>query len=294
MPTLVMINGVLCRPEDAKLSVFDRGLLYGDSVFEAVGTYQGRPFALVQHLERLRRSAALVHIEVPIDDEAFRKEIEAVIAAAGFAESYVRVIVTRGSGEMGLDPGLAVSPQRIAIVTELHRPPELAYDQGVSAITYKTQRTTDDTEAAGAKVGNYLVAVLAMQEAKRVGANEALIVDRLGQVVEGATSNVFVVKAGRLVTPPESAGILLGITRAVIIDVAERVGVPVSYGCPLVKDLLDADEVFITSSIRQLLALAEVDGHAIGNRRPGPVYCLLLETFHKTIQEQMKLHLPMT
>jgi branched-chain amino acid aminotransferase len=159
----------------------------------------------------------------------------------------------------------------------------------VTALTYKTQRTTDDTVAVGAKVGNYLVAVLAMQEAKRVGANEALIVDRLGRIVEGATSNVFMVKAGRLVTPPESAGILAGITRALVIQAAEREGIAVTFDCPTVQALLDADEVFVTSSIRQMLALIEVDGHPIGSRSPGPLFRRLVGVFHEVVQEQMKL-----
>jgi branched-chain amino acid aminotransferase len=275
-------------PNDAKVSVFDRGLLYGDSVFETIGTYGGRPFALKEHVRRLRRSADLVFIELGVSDEELSVEVERAIELAENAESYVRVIVTRGSGELGLDPALAVAPQRIIIVTPLHRPPETAYTDGVTAITYRTTRTTDDTFAMGAKVGNYLVAVLAMRQAKPLGANEALIVDGLGRIVEGATSNVFLVKDGRLVTPAENAGILAGITREVVLAAAKLEGISVEFACPTVADAMDADELFITSSIRQMLAVTHVDGNRIGAERPGPVYRCLFACFKRVVAEQMQ------
>ncbi|MGC4063572.1 MAG: aminotransferase class IV [Polyangiaceae bacterium] len=284
MGTLVMINGAVFAPEAAKISVFDRGLLYGNSVFETLGTYRGRPFALREHLERLRRSAELVFIEFPVSQRDFATEIRRAIREAGNDESYVRVIVTRGSGDLGLDPALAVAPQRIVIVTPLHRPAQVAYDEGVKAITYRTQRSTDETAAVGAKVGNYLVAVLAMKEAKATGANEALIVDRSGRLVEGATSNLFLVRGGVVTTPPESAGILPGITRRFVLEAATEEGIPVEFACPDVSQLWSAEEVFITSSIRQLLAITHVDGRAIGSAQPGPIYVRLLRRFASMIE----------
>lgn len=288
MSTLVVINGEAYVPEEAKISVFDRGLLYGDSVFETLGTYGGRPFALREHVRRLRHSAELVYIDLSLSDEGLLEEIAAAVAQSGNAESYVRVIVTRGSGELGLDPALAVAPQRIIIVTPLHRPVQTAYEQGVSAITYKTQRTTDETLAMGAKVGNYLVAVLAMKQAKARSANEALIVDRDGRLVEGATSNLFLVKNGQLLTPPDSAGILVGITRAVVLEAAALEGLPVVFSCPKLEDLKDTEELFITSSIRQMLAVTHVDGNPIGGAVPGPIYRRLLHRFHEVVGEWMR------
>jgi branched-chain amino acid aminotransferase len=283
-----MIGGKVYSPEDARVSVFDRGLLYGDSVFETLGTYAGRPFAVVEHVRRLRRSAELVFIDLTLSDAALIAEISEAIRQSGNAESYVRVIVTRGSGELGLDPALAVDPQRIIIVTALHRPNPSAYEKGVTAITYRTQRATDETGAAGAKVGNYLVAVMAMKQAKPVGANEALIVDGAGRIVEGATSNVFMVKNGELVTPAENSGILSGITRAVVLEAAAQEGIAVTFTCPTVTETLDADELFITSSIRQVLAITELDGHSIGAHVPGPVYRRLLSRFHRVVQDWMR------
>jgi branched-chain amino acid aminotransferase len=288
MTTLVMINGQLVAPEAAHVTVFDRGLLYGDSVFETLGTYGGKPFAIVEHVRRLRHSADLVFIELLPTDEELIAEIVEAVRAANNPESYIRVIVTRGSGELGLDPALAVSPQRIIIVTALHRPNPKAYEEGVTAITYRTQRATDDTRAVGAKVGNYLVAVLAMKLAKPVGANEALIVDGAGRIVEGATSNVFLVKNGALVTPPESAGILSGITRQVVLEAAREEGLTVQFECPTVADVLAADEVFITSSIRQMLAITRVDEHPIGGKTPGPIYRRLEARFHAVVRQWLE------
>jgi branched-chain amino acid aminotransferase len=283
MSVVVVINGRLLRPEDARISVFDRGLLFGDSVFETLGTYGGQPFALGEHLQRLRRSAELVLIEPGVSDEQMAQNVATALESAGNAESYVRIIVTRGSGELGLDPALAVDPQRIIIVTPLHRPSSEVYEHGVTAITERTNRVTDATLAAGAKVGNYLVAVLAMQKARAVSANEALIVDREGQVIEGATSNLFFVRSGALWTPGESAGILAGITRAVVIDAAQEMGIALAYGCPKVEELASVDELFITSSIRQILSVVAVDGRPIGDGRPGPVYRRLFERFRQIV-----------
>jgi branched-chain amino acid aminotransferase len=287
MTTLVMINGKILAPEAAQVSVFDRGLLYGDSVFETLGTYGGKVFAVAEHIRRLRRSASLVYIELLPSDEEISAEIAEAVRVANNPESYVRVTVTRGSGELGLDPALAVAPQRIIIVTALHRPKPKSYEDGVTAITFRTQRTTDDTPATGAKVGNYLVAVLAMKQAKPVGANEALIVDGAGHIVEGATSNVFIVKAGKVITPHENAGILCGITRAVVLNAAEREGLVVEFARPSVADVLSADEVFITSSIRQMLAIVHIDSTDIGTRKPGPIYRRLEKRFHEVVCDWM-------
>ena len=205
--------------------------------------------------------------------------MRAAVAAAQNLESYVRVMVTRGQGALGLDPGLAERPTRVIIVQPLITPPERHYVDGVSAITHRTQRQVDATTAVGAKVGNYLVSVLAMREASRVGAVEALIVDSRGAVLEGATSNIFLVKAGRLITPDISAGILAGITRAHVLEVAQNLGVPVELRTPSVHDAYDCDELFISSSIRELMPVVKLDDHRIGDGKPGPVFTLLRAAF---------------
>lgn len=279
MGTVVVIDGKLCAPAEQVVSVFDRGFLYGDSVFETLRTYGGKAFALDAHLDRLIKSAGLVFIPVPLEKAALGEEIEGAIAAGGNAESYVRVIITRGQGSIGLDPSLADKPRRVIIVQPLSVPPAAFYADGVGAVSYRTQRNTDRTSAEGAKIGNYLVSVLAMREATRAGAVEALVVDAEGRVLEGSSSNVFVVSGGTIVTAPTSAGILAGITRHHVLELASELGVPVELRAPTLEEAYRADELFISSSIRELMPIVRLDQRAVGGGRPGPVFRRLLEAF---------------
>lgn len=290
MSLAFMIDGRIVAPEHAQVSVLDRGFLYGDSVFETVRTYGGRAFALDAHLARLAQSAARVFIELPVALPQIAEEVRELLAHAGHPESYVRIMITRGTGQsLGLDPGLAVSPLRVIIVGPLDAPPARAYDEGISVITFRTQRPAEATEAAGAKVGNYLAAVLAMREARRVGASEALIVDAAGHVIEGASSNVFVWDGGALCTPPESAGILPGITRSHLLEVAETLGLPVELRPIAVEELGLAPEVFVSSSIRELLPVVQVNDRAVGTGKPGPVTRRLLSSFREKARASVGL-----
>jgi branched-chain amino acid aminotransferase len=281
--SLVLIDGRPMAPENAKISVFDRGFLYGDSVFEALRTYGGRPFALDRHLTRLSGSASRVFIDLPVSLEQLAREVQSAIVGAGNAESYVRLTVTRGVGEaLGLDPGLSRHATRVVIVTPLKSPPPEMYRDGVAVITHRTERVTDHSAAAGAKVGNYLMAVLANREARLANAAEALIVDGRSCVVEGATSNVFVVRGdGTLVTPPESDGILLGITRETVLAVAAALGIPVKLESLPLDVVKSAAELFFCSSIRELMPVVSIDGAKIGDGTPGPTTLRLLAAFRE-------------
>jgi branched-chain amino acid aminotransferase len=285
MSRLVMIDGAIVAPGEARVSVFDRGFLYGDAVFEVLRTYGGVPFALDEHLARLRRSAERVAIELPIDDRTLRDEVERAVAASGNAESYVRIVVTRGSGPLSLDPDTAEHPLRVVLVEAVTPPPPDAYARGVWAVLVHTRRAVDETAAAGAKVTNYLANLLAVREAKARGAHEALIVDAHGHVVEGASSNVFVVLGGRVATPPEKSGILAGITRARILSAAATLGIAVEERELSVADVTGADEVFITSSIRELLPVVRVDGGPVGAGVPGPVARALHAEFRRALNQ---------
>ncbi len=289
MPTVVMLDGEVFAPEAARVSVFDRGFLYGDSVFETIRTYGGRPFELRAHLERLARSADRVFIDLPVSLEQVEDEVQRAVAAAANAESYIRVMVTRGSGELGLEPRDRVAPLRVVIVTPLSPPAPSAYARGIDVVTFRTRRTVDSTAAAGAKVANYLVSVLAMREARAVGAAEALVVDGEGCVVEGATSNVFALIDGRLVTPPEEAGILPGITRRRLLAAARQLELPLELRALPLDELCGADEVFVSSSIRELLPVVRVDGAPIGSGVPGPTTLSLLRQFRENVKNDMDL-----
>ena len=286
MTSLVLIDGRPMPPDEAKVSVFDRGFLYGDSVFEALRTYGGRPFALDRHLARLAASAARVFIDLPVGVAQIGREVESAIVGAGNAESYIRLTLTRGVGEaLGLDPGLSRHALRVVIVTPLKSPPAETYRDGVAVITHRTERVTDHSAAAGAKVGNYLVAVLASREARLAGAAEALIVDGRGCVVEGSTSNVFAVRSdGTLLTPPESDGILLGITRESVLAVAAELGLRIALQSLPLDELKSAAEVFFCSSIRELVPVVSVDGVPIGAGKPGPTTLRLLAAFREACQ----------
>lgn len=292
MSTVVLVDGEICAPDAARVSVFDRGFLYGDSVFETLRTYAGRPFKQAEHLARLERSAARVFIELPVSLSQLAQEINTGLERAGNPESYMRVIVTRGSGPVGLDIGFEVDPLRVVIIAPLEPPPAEAYARGITVVTFPTQRVAESTEAAGTKVGNYLVAVLAMRKARAAGASEALIVDHAGNVVEGASSNVFAVRGGRLSTPAEEAGILPGITRSTLLDVAREAGIAVDFEALSVAELQAADEVFVTSSIRELLPVVRIDSTAIGAGTPGPTSLSLLRSFRKKARDLLGLPEP--
>lgn len=284
-----MIDGNLLDPEEATISVFDRGFLYGDSVFETIRTYGGLPFEIRQHLERLAWSAGRVFIPLPVPLDVLQAEVQAAVEAAQNPESYIRIMVTRGQGAMGLDPSTTEHSVRVIIVDRLVPPSPKDYVQGIDTITFKTQRFGDATEAAGAKVANYLVAVLAMREARASDASEALITDHTGHIVEGSTSNVFAVRAGELITPPESAGILPGITRRRVLEAARDLGVTVHYRAFDQASLCDHDEVFVSSSIRELLPVVRVDGRPVGGGVPGPLTQALLNKFRENVARDMGL-----
>lgn len=279
----VSIQGAIVGPDEARVSVYDRGFLYGDAVFEVLRTYRGVPFALDEHLARLRRSAGRVFIALPVDDATLGQEVERAIAAAGNDESYVRIIVTRGAGPLALDADTASCPLRVILVEPVTPPSREAYARGIAVALVHSRRAADDTPAAGAKVGNYLANLLALREAKAHGAQEALVVDPGGHVVEGASSNLFVVRAGRIATPPESAGILVGITRAHVLAAARDLGFPADERNLVADDVQGADEVFVTSSIRELIPVVLADGHPIGSGLPGPITRALHRRFRQNV-----------
>jgi branched-chain amino acid aminotransferase len=277
------MGGALVGPEQARVSVYDRGFLYGDAVFEVLRTYARVPFALGEHLSRLRRSAERVFITLPVDDATLAQEVDEAIAAAGNDESYVRIVVTRGTGPLSLDADTATCPLRVILVERVTPPSREAYARGIAVVFVQSRRATDGTTAAGAKVGNYLVNLLALREAKSLGAQEALVVDPGGHVVEGASSNVFVVRDGRLATPPESAGILAGLTRAHVLAAARDLGVPVEEVNLAASEVQGADEVFVTASIREILPVVVVGGRQVGAGLPGPITRALHRRFRERV-----------
>jgi branched-chain amino acid aminotransferase len=294
MSTVVNLGGTIVEPAAAKVSVFDRGFLYGDSVYEVVRTYGLAPFELPAHLARLRHSADRIGL-VPVWDEArVAAELARTLDASrgedppdpeaapwNRGERYVRIVLTRGAGEIGLDPALAVDPVALLIVQPLHGPPARAYAEGTKAAIVGVRRASPRAIDPSAKTGAHLPHVLAVREARAAGALEALLLDEQGSVTEGSSSNVFAVRAGRVLTPPLASGILAGVTRGVVLRLARELGVPAEETPLRPEDLEGADEVFLTSTIREIVPVTRLGDRAVGPGRPGPVTHRLHRAFRR-------------
>jgi branched-chain amino acid aminotransferase len=267
----VCIDGELQLANEARVSVFDRGFLYGDSAFEVMRTYGGKPFRERAHLDRLRGSCERLLIALAPSNEQLAHTIARTIVASRLSESYVRVMVTRGVGPMSLDLADAREPSILVFALPLKTLPATVYEQGVGVGLSRAARATDGTRAVGAKTSNYLGSVLALNEVKQRGHHEALIIGPSGEVIEGATSNVFMVRAGELITPPAEAGILVGITRQTVLELAVQLGLVVHETQIHPADLYRADEVFITSSVREVVPVVRVDDVTVGQGKPGPI-----------------------
>jgi branched-chain amino acid aminotransferase len=278
---VVDIDGVLARAADAKVSVFDRGYLYGDSVFEAMRTYGGKPFRGREHLERLARSCQLLRMSLPIAIEALDQRVARAIAATGFAECYLRIGVTRGVAPLGLPLSLAERPSVLIYALELNLPDPSIYREGIAVGLVHAPHGTGRSPAAGAKATNYLASLLALDDVRQRGCQEAIILGGSGEVLEGTTSNVFLVQGGELHTPSLSTGILEGITRRTVLEVAKQAGVSCHERELTVAELRAAQEVFVTSSIREIVPVVRVDDAVIANGKPGPMVEALIAGYRR-------------
>lgn len=274
MAVKVFIDGAVCDPEAAMVPVTDRGFLYGDSVYEVLRTSGGKPVDLAPHLDRLEHSAAALALRLP-ERSHIVSAIEQTLAAAANSESYIRVIVTRGSGKIGLDIALADRPRLVVMVRPLERPPAAVYRNGLNLRLVHLDPAARRAVAPGIKTGNYLTNIMAMHEARSAGADDALIVDADGRVSEGSSFNVFVVRGQRVITPARHVGLLAGITRERVIELARahgiELGIELIEGVLIPEDVREADEVFITSTIRGVVPVATIDGAPLGRPVVGPI-----------------------
>ncbi|MCP4448802.1 MAG: branched-chain-amino acid aminotransferase [Myxococcales bacterium] len=285
MSTRIYLNGSITGPEDAKISIFDRGFLYGDSVYEVMRTSGGQLVDLDRHLMRLYESASALALPPPQED-VLRKAIVDTLASAGNEESYVRLVVTRGSGEVGLDTALAELPTTLVIAKPLVLPTASMYSGGVRVRLVNVQRTSAKAMDPSVKSGNYLNNIMALAEAKRAGDYEAIMCDRDGLLAEGSSSNVFFVEGTRLLTPNLSVGLLAGITRQRVLEIAEGLGVAVEQGRFGPERLRDASEAFLTSSIRGVLAITAVDGEPLPTAAPGPMGTRVMQAYAAFLEEE--------
>jgi branched-chain amino acid aminotransferase len=281
MSLKVYINGRLVDKADAKVSVYDHGLLYGDGVFEGLRSYGGRVFRLERHLDRLYESARAIWLEIPIKAAELAKAVNDTLRANSLEDAYIRLVVTRGAGSLGLDPNRTSDPQVIIITDKITLYPAELYEHGLEIITASTIRNHPAALSPRIKSLNYLNNILAKIEGLQAGCIEALMLNTKGEVAECTGDNIFLVRGGVLLTPPLDAGILEGVTRDAVIELARESGVEVRE-IPLTKhDVYVADECFLTGTAAEVIPVVKVDGRAIGPGTPGPVTRDLRERFHK-------------
>ena len=284
MPRIVFMNDRLVPEDEARVSVFDHGLLYGDGVFEGLRSYSGRVFRLDAHIDRLWASALAISLAIPTTKAAVAKAVNDTLAANNLSDGYVRLVVTRGAGSLGLDPNRTKNPQLIVIADTISLYPAEFYEKGLRIVTAATQRVQSAALSPRIKSLNFLNNIMAKLEGLQAGCVEALMLNHKGEVAECTGDNVFIVRSGRLLTPPPEAGILEGITRNAVMELAHAAGIDCRE-TPLTRyDVYTADECFLTGTAAEVIPVVDVDGRRIGAGAPGPVTSRLKADFHRLVR----------
>lgn len=285
MPLQIYIAGKYFDKENAKVSVYDHGFLYGDGVFEGMRSYRGKVFRLQQHLDRLWASAKAIWLTIPMTQQDLAKAVNDTLATNGIKDGYIRLIVTRGAGALGLDPNKCSDPQVIIIADHIQLYPQEMYENGLEIVTASTIRNHSAALSPRIKSLNYLNNIMAKIEGLQAGCVEALMLNAKGEVAECTGDNIFIVRNGVLMTPPIDAGILEGITREAVIELAQEMNIPVQQ-VPFVRhDVFIADECFLTGSAAEVIPVVKVDSRVIGDGRPGPITKQLTTRFHQLTRE---------
>jgi len=278
----IYINGKFCDKKDAKISVFDHGLLYGDGVFEGIRSYNRLVFKLKEHIIRLYESAHTLMINIPLTKEEMIRAVIATLKENKLDDAYIRLIVTRGEGDLGLDPRKCYGKPTVIIIADMIKLyPEKFCREGLSIITVPTVRNLPEALNPQIKSLNYLNNVLAKIEASNAGCNEAIMLDALGYVAECTGDNIFIVKNSELYTPPQCMGTLRGITRDSIMEIARKGRIPVHEHVITRHEVFISDECFLTGTAAEVIPVVKVDGRAIGTGRPGKVTLGLMKKFRE-------------
>ena len=281
----IYIDGKFYAEGDAKVSVFDHGLLYGDGIFEGIRFYNGRVFRLEEHLERLWDSARSICLGIPMSQRAMTEALLETIRQNDLREGYIRLLVTRGVGNLGLNPEQCKKPSVIIITAQIALYPEAVYRNGLSVVTCATRRTNPSALNPAVKSLNYLNNVMARIEANLANADEALMLNDEGNVAECTADNVFIVKRGHIFTPPITAGALRGITRAVVFEIAAETGIKVTESDITRHDVFIADEAFLTGTAAEIIPVVKADGRPIGTGKPGPITARMIARFREMTRE---------
>lgn len=284
MSQKIWINGTLFAKEDAKVSVYDHGLLYGDGIFEGIRSYNGRVFRLEQHLQRLYESARSIWLEIPIPLPELAQAVRETLQINNLPDGYVRLVVTRGAGTLGLDPNRTSNPQVIIIADRISLYPEKYYQEGLEIVTASTIRNHSAALSPRIKSLNYLNNILAKIEGLRAGCEEALMLNANGEVAECTADNIFLVRRGALFTPPPTAGILEGVTRGAVMELASSAGLPVHEAALTRHDVYVADECFMTGTAAEVVPVVKVDSRSIGSGKPGPITRRIAQLYHDLVR----------
>jgi branched-chain amino acid aminotransferase len=269
MTTKINVNGDI--QDEAFISVLDHGFLFGDSVYEVICTHQRKPYFFDEHLKRLYASASGISLGIPYDQNWIKTQVQATLDFADNPESYIRIIVTRGVGDLDIDPSSCFKPNLIIFVKNTPQIPNEDYEKGIPVALVSIKRNSQDALDPAVKTGNYLNNVLARVEAQKMGAVDAIMVNSLGQLTEGTTSNLFFVREGRLLTPNKGCGILSGITREKIIQLAHENGIPLEEGAWPGEELLKAEEIFLSGTVKRVMPVSLLDNRPVGIGKPGPI-----------------------
>ncbi len=286
MSRQVYIDGEYYPKEEAKVSVFDHGLLYGDGIFEGIRAYAGRVFRLEEHLERLYLSARSILINIPLDINEMKEAVLETLRRNDLRDAYIRLVVTRGKGDLGLDPRKCPKPAIIIIADEIKLYPEETYEKGLKLIIASTRKNSPDALSPRIKSLNYLNNILGKLEAINAGCAEAVMLDRHGYITECTSENIFLVKGGVLYTPTATVGILEGITRSVVMELAAKMNLQVQMSFLTAHDLYVADECFVTGTGAELIPVVDLCGRIIGSGKPGPITKQLLASFRSLTQSE--------
>jgi branched-chain amino acid aminotransferase len=287
----IYLNGEFVPKHEAKVSVYDHGYLYGDGVFEGIRVYSGNVFRLKEHLVRLYESAKSILLEIPYTLDELTEIVAETIRRNKLSDGYIRLVISRGEGNLGLDPASCPKPNVVVIAEQLALFPTEYYETGIPIITVATRRNRPDILSPQVKSLNYLNNILVKLEAKLAGVQEALMLNEQGYVAEGSGDNVFIVKGNKLITPPSSAGALEGITRNAIMEIGQKLGYEVKEELFTRHDVYVADEVFLTGTAAEVIAVTKVDGRVIGSGNPGVHTNRLLEEFRKlVVQDGEKIY----
>lgn len=282
---LVWLNGELVPKSQAKVSVFDHGFLYGDGVFEGIRSYNGKVFMLDEHLDRLYESAKSIWLTIPMTKEQMKEAILQTLRVNKLRDAYIRVVVSRGEGDLGLDPRKCPKPNVVIITDRIELFPSELYERGVEMVTVSVRRNSPQALNPNIKSLNYLNNILAKIEAINAGKPEGLMLTLDGYVAEGTGENIFIVKNGKLFTPPAYMGILKGITRQVVMKLAQEMEIPVKEEVLTLHDVYNADECFMTGTAAEIIPVVKLDGRVIGEGVPGPITKALMQKFRAYTQQ---------